>query len=114
VPQWHQFLIRYLTSSFEKKSRFTKKKKHLTNDVSNVPDRDAELGVGGNAAGTLTPSSRRSSLVSGQLLYHPANAPLLEEPVQEQVSIRTCCKVVLTLRGSWGLEFGSGCRSVWD
>jgi hypothetical protein len=61
-------------------------KQQLTNDVSNVPDRDAELGVGGNAAGTLTPSSRRSSLVSGQLLYHPASSTVLEEPVQEQVS----------------------------
>ena len=72
--------------------------------MSNVPDRDAELGVGGNAAGTLTPSSRRSSLVSGQLLYHPANATVLEEPVQEQVSVRICYKVALTLRGSWCLE----------
>jgi hypothetical protein len=75
-------------------------KQQLTNDVSNVPDRDTELGVGGNAAGTLTPSSRRSSLVSGQLLYHPANAALLEQPVQEQVSVRTCCKVVLGLTDS--------------
>jgi len=75
-------------------------KQQLTNDVSNVPDRDAELGVDGNAAGTLTPSSRRSSLVSGQLLYQPANATVLEEPVQEQVSVRTCCKVVLGLTDS--------------
>lgn len=52
-----------------------------------VPDRDAEqLGSGGSAVGTLTPSSRRSSLVSGQLLYHPVNKELLEEPVEEQVS----------------------------
>jgi hypothetical protein len=88
-------------------------KQQLTNDISNVPDRDAELGVGGNAAGTLTPSSRRSSLVSGQLLFHPASSTVLEEPVQEQVSVRTCYKVVLTFRGSLCLEFGSGCRSVW-
>lgn len=87
-------------------------KQQLVNDVSNVPDRDAELGLGGNSAGTLTPSSRRSSLVSGQLLYHPANATVLEEPVQEQVSVGTCCKVVLRLRGSWCLEFGNGSRSV--
>lgn len=73
-------------------------KRQLTNDVSNVPDRDAELGVGGNAAGTLTPSSRRSSLVSGQLLYHPASATVLEEPVQEQVSRPFLLKVVLGLR----------------
>jgi hypothetical protein len=85
-------------------------KQQLTSDVSNVPDRDTEMGVGGNAAGTLTPSSRRSSLVSGQLLYHPANATALEEPVQEQVSVRTCCKVVLTLTGSWcsSLEMALG------
>ena len=88
-------------------------KQHLTKDVSNVPDRDAELGVGGNAAGTLTPSSRRSSLVSGQLLYHPANATVLEEPVREQVSVRIYYKGVLTLRGSWCLELVSGSRSVW-
>lgn len=56
-----------------------------------VPDRDTELGGGGgSAAGTLTPSSHRSSLVSGQLLYHPANTEVLEEPVEEQVSGPRC------------------------
>jgi hypothetical protein len=51
-----------------------------------VPDRDKELGFGGNAAGTLTPSSRSSSLVSGQLLHYPTNSAVLEEPVEEKVS----------------------------
>lgn len=51
-----------------------------------MPDRDKELGFGGNAAGTLTPSSRRSSLVSGQLMYYPTNSAVLEEPVEEKVS----------------------------
>ena len=63
--------------------------KQLSNDVPHVSDRDSELVVGENAAGTLTPSSRCSSLLSGQLLHHPASAPVLEEPVQEQVS-RPC------------------------
>jgi hypothetical protein len=61
-------------------------KQQLSNDVPHVSDRDTELGADGKAAGTLTPSSRCSSLVSGQLLYHPASAPLSEEPVHEQVS----------------------------
>lgn len=56
------------------------------NDISHVPDRDTELLADGNTAGTLTPSSRSSSLVSGQLLHHPINATVLEEPVLEQVS----------------------------
>jgi len=90
-------------------------KQQLTNNVSNVPVRDAEPGVGGNAAGTLTPSSRRSSLVSGQLLYQPGSATVLEEPVREQVSVRVriCYEVVLTLRGSWCLELAGGSRCVW-
>ncbi|XP_023725959.1 tight junction protein ZO-1 isoform X6 [Cryptotermes secundus] len=45
---------------------------------------DKEPGFGGNAAGTLTPSSRRSSLVSGQLMYYPTNSAVLEEPVEEK------------------------------
>lgn len=51
-----------------------------------MPGRDKELGYGGSAAGTLTPSSRRSSLVSGQLLHYPINSTVLEEPVEEKVS----------------------------
>jgi hypothetical protein len=51
-----------------------------------VPDRDKELEFGGNAAGTLTPSSRPSSLVSGQLLYYPTNSAVFEQPVEEKVS----------------------------
>jgi hypothetical protein len=51
-----------------------------------VPDRDKELGAAGSAAGTLTPSSRRSSLLSGELLHHPTNCAVLGEPVEEKVS----------------------------